>query len=98
MLRLKRYAWPGNVRELQNVLERAAILAPGPVIEVDPSNGAHPSGGPEPADRTLEEVERAHILAVLDSTNGVIAGASGAAAILSMHPSTLHSRMRKLGI
>ncbi len=98
MLRLKRYAWPGNVRELQNVIERAAILARDLVIEVDPSHGTHPSRGPEPADRTLEEVERAHILAVLDSTSGVIAGASGAASILNMHPSTLHSRMRQLGI
>jgi PAS domain S-box-containing protein len=98
MARLKSYAWPGNVRELQNVLERAAILARDEVLEVDPSLGSHPSPGPDFAGRTLKEVERAHIVSVLESTDGVIEGAGGAATILNLHANTLRSRMRKLGI
>ena len=66
--------------------------------EIDPSQGARSSRDAGAAGRTLKEVERAHILAVLDSTSGVIAGSSGAAAVLDMHPSTLRSRMHKLGI
>ncbi len=96
--RLRSYAWPGNVRELQNVIERAAILARGEVLEVDPGLGAHSSGGTESAGRTLQEVERAHIVSVLESTGGVVEGARGAATILNLHANTLRSRMRKLGI
>jgi len=98
MARLKSYAWPGNVRELQNVIERAAILAQSEVLEIDPSLGSHPSVSPEFTGRTLEEVERAHIVSVLKSTDGIIEGARGAATILNLHANTLRSRMRKLGI
>ena len=99
MARVMRYAWPGNVRELQNVIERAAILARGPFIEIDealeqrlPSND-HPL----PA-ASLEDVERAHILRVLADTNGIIEGPRGAARILGLHPNTLRFRLQKLGI
>jgi formate hydrogenlyase transcriptional activator len=96
---LLKYPWPGNVRELQNVIERAVILSPGPLLEVGPllsppaGTGAHPQRL-----RTLEEVEREHIRRVLDETGGVISGPKGAAAILGMNPNTLRSRMVKLGM
>ena len=101
--RMKRYGWPGNIRELQNVLERAAILARGPVVDVDTGL----TGGPPvadapvpttPASDTLDDVLRRHILAVLKTTGGVVEGGRGAATILGLHPNTLRSRMKKLGI
>ena len=96
---LTRYSWPGNVRELQNIVERAAILAPGPVIELDPDplGGGLPGGDGE-APSTLEQAERAHIVSALRSTRGVVEGPRGAARILGLHPNTLRSRMKKLGI
>jgi formate hydrogenlyase transcriptional activator len=97
--RLMAYPWPGNVRELQNVLERAVILATGPVLEVDPEvlgqAGAEPPGKPSAA---LEDVERNHILAVLKQTKWVIDGQRGAAVVLGLHPNTLRSRLKKLGL
>ena len=97
--RLKAYPWPGNIRELQNVLERAVILATGPTLEVDPDvlgqTGAEPVVKPSAA---LEDVERNHILAVLRQTKWVIEGPRGAAAILGLHPNTLRSRLKKLGL
>jgi len=100
LARLMDYAWPGNVRELENVIERAAILSPGPVVEVEPlgAGGEAPPAGAGDGASTLEEVERNHILRVLESTGGVIAGSRGAAAILGLKPSTLRSRMEKLGV
>jgi predicted ATPase/transcriptional regulator with GAF, ATPase, and Fis domain len=103
MDRLMMYSWPGNVRELQNVVERAAILASGPVLEPDRS---FMTGSPPAADHaaalgmgdTLDNIQRAHILAILKTTGGVVEGAKGAATILGMHPNTLRSRMKKLGI
>jgi formate hydrogenlyase transcriptional activator len=96
--RLRRYAWPGNVRELQNVLERACVLAGGDLVEVvDALRADAPVSGGEPL-RSLEEVERDHILLVLGSTHGIIQGPHGAARILGLHPNTLRSRMERLGI
>jgi formate hydrogenlyase transcriptional activator len=96
---LMQYHWPGNIRELQNVIERAVILSKGPVLNVTLSDLPKPSG----ADRlnevkTLEELERRHILDVLDATRWVIAGNKGAAAILGLKRTTLQARMEKLGI
>jgi transcriptional regulator with GAF, ATPase, and Fis domain len=99
LARVMRYSWPGNVRELQNVIERAAILASGPVVEIDEAldqrlperDRSHPA-------TTLQEVERAHILRVLEDTSWVIEGPRGAARILGLHPNTLRSRLQKLGI
>lgn len=112
--RLKSYFWPGNVRELQNVIERALILSRGPTLDLEndlislstsvglPDRAPEvaepdPSASPSPL-KTLEEVERTHILAVLQQTRGVIEGSKGAAKTLGMHPNTLRHRMEKLGI
>jgi formate hydrogenlyase transcriptional activator len=99
MQTLVRYAWPGNIRELQNVIERAVILSPGPVLQV-PLADLNPRAAPArptPQD-TLEEAERKHILAVLTETKWVLGGVNGAAARLGMKRSTLQFRLRKLGI
>jgi Nif-specific regulatory protein len=99
MARMLRYAWPGNVREVQNVVERAAILARGPLVEVDEAleQRLPPGELPLPA-MSLEDVERAHIVRVLEGTHGVIEGPRGAARILGLHPNTLRFRLQKLGI
>jgi formate hydrogenlyase transcriptional activator len=100
MAALQAYDWPGNVRELQNVLERAVILAQGPVLTV-PLDVLATHSRPVaevPATSSLEDVSRAHILSVLRSTNGVVAGPNGAATRLGMKRSTLKFRMKKLGI
>jgi len=109
MERLTRYSWPGNVRELQNVVEHAAILAQGPVLDLEGTildDLVVASEASPRAERSttvlsaesLEDVQRLHILSVLKSTGGVVEGARGAATILGMHPNTLRSRMKKLGI
>jgi transcriptional regulator with GAF, ATPase, and Fis domain len=93
------YAWPGNIRELQNIVERAHILSIGNVLEIkdwlkpDDNQPTIPS---KPA--TLREHERNHILSVVRKTKWRIRGKGGAAEILDIHPSTLESRMKKLGI
>lgn len=110
MRRLREYTWPGNVRELQNVVERSAILSPGPILELDGTLPAStfaarthvpalPSGSfvARGADK-LEDIERAHIFAVLRRTAGVVSGPRGAATILGLRPNTLRSRMKRLGI
>jgi formate hydrogenlyase transcriptional activator len=99
MQQLIRYPWPGNIRELQNIIERAVILSPGPVLQVpltDLTPRAIPAG-PTPHD-TLEEAERKHIMAVLRETGWVLGGPHGAAVRLGLKRSTLQFRMRKLGI
>jgi len=113
MARLAAYDWPGNIRELQNVIERAVILAPGSVLEVDDdvlrpvsrgtertASATSPAGARPDAGlaETLEELERTQIVAALQRSGGVIEGARGAAELLKMHPNTLRSRMEKLGI
>jgi DNA-binding NtrC family response regulator len=99
MRQLQAYSWPGNVRELQNVIERATILSEGPLLGMDdPLQSPLHDDKPIPAGITLEEVERSHILQVLASAGGVIEGPEGAAAQLGLPPSTLRSRMAKLGI
>jgi formate hydrogenlyase transcriptional activator len=100
MSALVRYPWPGNIRELQNVIERAVILSKGPGLKVPLTDlkprsleGANGNGC-----YTLEEVERRHILSVLEQTNWVFAGPNGAAARLGIKRPTLQFRMQKLGI
>jgi transcriptional regulator with GAF, ATPase, and Fis domain len=108
MERLARYPWPGNVRELENVIERAVILSTGPELSVGPellpmpaaAPAASPPAGVGPVDdaAALEDVDRRHIVAVLKRTGWRIDGPNGAARLLNMNPSTLRSRMQKLGI
>ncbi len=96
---LTAYTWPGNVRELENVIERAVILSRGPTLRVDESFAqVTPKRARDSATRRLEEVERSHIVQVLKECGGRIKGKGNAAACLGLNPSTLRSRMKKLGI
>jgi formate hydrogenlyase transcriptional activator len=100
--RLKTCRWPGNVRELQNVIERAVILSPGDVVASDaivvtPGSPTVDPGSAE-AGRTLAAIERDAILAVLEASNWRISGPHGAARTLGLKPTTLHARMKKLGL
>ncbi len=100
MDRLKAYSWPGNVRELENVTERAIILASTETLEIESEMLPNMTSDGDVANRsaTLEDLERKHILAVLNQTRWVIDGDRGAARILGLHPNTLRSRMKKLGV
>jgi len=94
---LEAYAWPGNVRELQNFIERSVIMTTGsefraPIAEL--ANQPLPTNGVT----TLADADRAHIVAALRHTRGVVGGRNGAAARLGMKRTTLISRMRKLGV
>ncbi len=111
LARLTAHAWPGNVRELANVIERAAIVATGKLLEEadlpplargeDPARSAArtpPGAAGEDADVRLESVERRHVIRVLERTGWVIEGKKGAASLLGLAPSTLRSRMAQLSI
>ena len=104
MRRLLAYVWPGNVRELENVVERAVILTRGTTLEIGAdvlSSSVEVSPREQPAISpfaTLEATQREHILAALRQTGGIVGGPRGAAKILALHPNTLRSRMKKLGI
>jgi formate hydrogenlyase transcriptional activator len=108
---LSRYDWPGNIRELQNVIERAVVLSRGPILRL--GSDLLPASNPASAEEvvslgnshpvesgysTLEQVEKRYILSILEQTSWVIEGERGAAKILDLHPNTLRSRMKKLGI
>ncbi len=92
------YSWPGNIRELQNVIERAIVLAREDIIRIDDSMLELDTGLQTTSSEKLEDIERSHILRVLEETKWVIEGKRGAASILNLNPSTLRSRMKKLGI
>jgi DNA-binding NtrC family response regulator len=102
--RLMAYDWPGNIRELENIIERSLILSTGSTLDVDGIGGASPKGLNATAvdltqdDRTLEQVERDHILAVCRRCGWRISGRGNAADRLGIHPNTLRSRMQRLGI
>jgi transcriptional regulator with GAF, ATPase, and Fis domain len=99
--RLTAYGWPGNVRELQNVIERAVIVSPQGRFELGdfaPQSVASAGAGPKREARSLEDVERQHIVSVLEQTGWRISGERGAAKILGLKRTTLEARMRKLAI
>jgi len=98
MQTLERYDWPGNIRELENVLQRAIILSPGSTLTL--GDAWMPALQPRQATElvTLADVERRHIQGILETVRWRIEGSGGAAKLLGMNPSTLRSRMAKLGI
>jgi transcriptional regulator with GAF, ATPase, and Fis domain len=96
MRQLQAYQWPGNVRELRNVIERAVILATGPRLVVpipQPAVARQPQ-----VSVTLKKLEIEHIRATLESTNWRVRGHGGAAQRLGLKPTTLETRMAKLGV
>jgi formate hydrogenlyase transcriptional activator len=94
---LLRYSWPGNIRELQNVIERAVILSSGEVLHV-PVPEIDDALKTSTSQQTLEEAERAHILATLKKTHWILSGPRGAANRLGIKRSSLQFRLKKLGI
>jgi transcriptional regulator with GAF, ATPase, and Fis domain len=102
--RLMAYAWPGNIRELENIIERAVILTSGMCLEVSqdtlPAEAATlaAESTEDKAAADLDSARRDHIVATLAQTNWLIEGPRGAAQNLGLHPNTLRSRMKKLGI
>ena len=95
---LQRYAWPGNIRELRNVVERAMIVASGPHLTIPvPAAAAGLSPQARHSDK-LADVQRHHIHTILDSTGWRIRGTGGAAERLGLRPTTLETRMAKLGL
>ena len=95
MQSLQAHSWPGNVRELANVIERAVIHTQGSVLQVVDQFEEVSDQVPT---QTLEEVEREYIIRTLENTGWRIEGKYGAAGILGLNPSTLRTRMLKLGI
>jgi formate hydrogenlyase transcriptional activator len=96
---LTRYSWPGNIRELQNVIERAVLLASGPVLHIPLADGQRAAPAqPDAAPVTLADAEREHILSALREADWVLGGPNGAAQRLGMKRSTLHWKMKKLKI
>jgi transcriptional regulator with GAF, ATPase, and Fis domain len=106
LTRLRDYEWPGNIRELENVVERAVVLARSETLSLPQdflrSSGARPEkttrAAIHVAASTLDDVERRHIESVLAERDWTIEGERGAAKVLNIHPNTLRSRMRKLGL
>ena len=102
---LMQYHWPGNVRELDNIIERALILSDGQTLHFDnlqrdPGSSAQVTqeGRSDSAFMTLDQIAAQHIQRVLNATGGKVHGENGAANILGVNPSTLRSRMNKLGV
>ena len=92
---LKRYSWPGNVRELRNVIEHSMIVSTGRTLT---AQAPYPTSSETPETLNLESIERKHLLEVLKKTNWRVGGKGGAAEILGLKRTTLHSRMKRLGI
>lgn len=97
---LKKYQWPGNVRELEHLIERSILLCEGNILkEIHlPGHEENKQGQQGFYNVTLEQIERAYIIDVLKRCSGKISGAGGAADILEVPGTTLHSKMKKLGI
>jgi two-component system, NtrC family, response regulator HydG len=95
------YQWPGNVRELENVMERSVLLATGPIItrlHLPGNTSIRPSEDNNGRLKTMTENERDHILSALEKSSWRVHGSGGAAEKLDVNPSTLYSRMKKLGL
>jgi formate hydrogenlyase transcriptional activator len=92
---LKSYSWPGNVRELRNLIEHAMILSNGKTLDVQVPKQASSEAF---AAGKLKDMERMHVLAVLEKTGWRISGRGGAAEILGLKRTTLQAKIKKLGI
>lgn len=96
---LVRWSWPGNIRELQNLVERSVILSPGPELRVPMGEMVPPDDRlPVASAQTFENLERQGILDALKASGGAIGGPTGAAARLGLKRTTLHSKMKRLGL
>lgn len=101
MRKLQQYHWPGNVRELANVIERGAIVTQSDKLQVEIQGQIAPGALPSSALMTEADVEhlrRANIIACMKKAGGRVSGATGAAALLGIKPTTLYSRLKKLGL
>ena len=96
MEQLQKYSWPGNIREMENIIERAVIISRGKQFILEQLQD--PEEEDDQGFLPLAEYERNYIIKVLESTYWRVDGPKGAARVLDMHPETLRSRMRKLGI
>jgi transcriptional regulator with GAF, ATPase, and Fis domain len=96
------YDWPGNIRELENLVERALILSRGNTLEygswIPSVKVSSTHSGVKAIPQKLNDLEKDHIIAVLDKTNWKVSGEKGAAKILGLNATTLEARMKKLGI
>ncbi|MBO9658289.1 MAG: sigma-54-dependent Fis family transcriptional regulator [Chitinophagaceae bacterium] len=92
-----RYNWPGNIREMQHLIERNVLFANGEILKID-----LPKQSSRPAEmsgiKTMEELERDHIVVTLQHAGGKVSGSGGAAELLGIPAQTLYSKMKKLGI
>jgi formate hydrogenlyase transcriptional activator len=98
---LKGYSWPGNVRELEHVIERSILLTQETVLKEIQLPQRQKKGKIEPTElspKTLQDIERSYIIEILRKYDGKIAGSDGAAHFLEIPSTTLHSKMKKLGI
>ncbi|MEW5675641.1 sigma-54-dependent Fis family transcriptional regulator [Flavobacterium enshiense] len=101
MTELAFYQWPGNVRELEHVIERSILMANGPVIKdvfLPVKENLEGHGQKGTVHKTIHEHEKQYIIDILKSCNGKVFGPNGAAVILGIPHTTLHSKMKKLGI
>lgn len=97
---LSNYDWPGNIRELEHAIERAVLMAEGSIITymAIPESNQPETIEPTRVLKTMDEMEKEHILAALKQCKGKISGQGGAAELLGINVSTLNSKMKKLGI
>ncbi len=95
---LGEYHWPGNVRELQNRVEHAVILHTGNMLHIQPSDTTPSKRVLTATPVSLKDAEKSHIIKALQHCQGVVSGKQGAAKLLDIPPSTLRSRMKKLGL
>ena len=94
-----KYSWPGNVRELEHIIERAVITTTGTNLHLaEKLDDSEPQISDEKFITNLAEIEKRHILKILEKTNWRIEGSKGAAILLGLHPNTLRGRLQKLGI
>jgi formate hydrogenlyase transcriptional activator len=98
MLALQEYHWPGNIRELRNVIERAMILSHGPVLSIKLGHTTLRPIAVKATAGSLDQAERAIILQAVEQCNWRIRGSNGAAVLLDVKPTTLESRIKKLGL